>query len=50
VLSCMSPCEECNEFSHLHVRESVESVPGGLVDLGFGLVLVLLGELLLEVQ
>jgi len=46
VLSGMPPCEYPNEASNPRVRESVERVLGGL-DPVFGLVLVLLRELLL---
>lgn len=48
VLSTVSPREDPNEGSYPRVRESVEPVPGGLIDPVFGLALVLLRELLLE--
>ena len=41
MLSGVSPCEDPNEASYPHVRESVECVPSGLIDPIFGLVLVL---------
>ena len=48
MLSGVSPCEDPNEASYPHVRESVETVPSGLIDPVFGLVSVLLRELLLQ--
>ena len=48
MLSGMSPREDPNEASYPHVRESVESVPSGLIDPIFRLVYVLLRELLLQ--
>jgi hypothetical protein len=48
VLAGVSPCENPNEASDPRVRESVEPVLGGFIDPVFGLVLVLLRELLLE--
>ena len=48
MLSGVSPREDPNEASYLRVRESVESVPSGLIDPIFRLVYVLLRELLLQ--
>ena len=48
MLSGVSPCEDPDEASYPHVRESVETVPSGLIDPIFGLVAVLLRELLLQ--
>ena len=48
MLSGVSPCEDPNEASYPHVRESVETVPSSLIDPIFGLVYVLLRELLLQ--
>jgi hypothetical protein len=48
MLSGVSPCEDPNEASYPHVRESVETVPSSLIDPIFSLVYVLLRELLLQ--
>jgi hypothetical protein len=48
VLRGVSPREDPNEGSYPRVRESIESVPGRLIDPVRGLAFVLVRELLLE--
>lgn len=50
MFSGVSPREDPNEGTHPRVRESVEPVLSGLIDAVFGLVFVLLRELLLEAR